>query len=553
MDFLKSIKSKIMVFAVLATLIPSLGLGLLSFRQNEAQIGENVTRQLLALTSYANREIELWMAKRFHEARVAATSSAVIDGLSASYRPQANTPEKNPRALGQYLHSVREKLDTILELTVVDAAGQTVASSAQIPAKITLPNDWPGAIATEGLVIVPSRWDERYGTALLAIAVPVLSYDNIIKGALIAVLDLRRLQPYLKSDTKSPPGEVLLLDSVGNTLVSSRADAGNLMRLDASLLKRLLAQPGESQVFRGISHREVIGLADVSVELGLTIVAERDRAEFYSAWIELRNMFLALVGALVLVVAAVAFRMGRSIVGPLQRLIRAADRIAAGDLDVQLDATRNDELGRLTVVFNQMADRLRRSHAEIMAANQAMQQQNQMLATLSVTDSLTGLYNRSKLDAILIDELARFNRTRRQFSLLMLDIDHFKTLNDTYGHVTGDEMLAAVAQILLQSVRSIDYAARYGGDEFIIILVETPADMARKTAERIRSQVENMRHSVDGTTISVTVSVGIVQCQRDDATPTLLLARVDNALYEAKRAGRNRAYCDHQTTGLPHL
>ena len=468
-------------------------------------------------------------------------------------RPQAKAPEKNPQALAHYLHSVKEKLDTILELTVVDDTGQTVASSAQAPAKVTLPNDWPDNTATEGLVIVPSHWDEGYGTASLAIAVPVLSYDNMIRGALVAVLDLRMLQPHLKSATKSPPGEVLLLDSTGRTLVSSQADAGKLMQLDASLLERLLAKPGESLVFHGVTHREVIGLADVSRELGLTIVAERDRAEVYSAWMELRNMFLALVGSLVLIVAAVAFRMGRAIVGPLQRLIRAADRIAAGDLDVRLDATRNDELGRLTIVFNQMADRLRRSHAEIMAANEAMQQQNQMLETLSVTDSLTGLYNRSKLDAILHDELARFKRTQRQFSLLMLDIDHFKTLNDTFGHVTGDEILAAVAQILLQSVRSIDYAARYGGDEFIIILVETSADMAQKTAERIRSQVENMRYSVDGSTISVTVSIGIVQCQRDDGTPTMLLARVDNALYEAKRAGRNRAYCDHHQTAEPPL
>ena len=89
----------------------------------------------------------------------------------------------------------------------------------------------------------------------------------------------------------------------------------------------------------------------------------------------------------------------------------------------------------------------------------------------------------------------------------MLDIDHFKTLNDTYGHVAGDEILAAVAQILLQSVRSIDYAARYGGDEFIIILVETPADLARKTAERIRLQVEKMRYRAGGSEIPLTVSI----------------------------------------------
>ena len=93
MSILKSIKSKIVVFAVLATLIPSLGLGLLSFRQNEAQTGQNVTRQLRALTSYANREIELWTDKRVHEARVAAASSTVIDGLSASYRPQTKMSE----------------------------------------------------------------------------------------------------------------------------------------------------------------------------------------------------------------------------------------------------------------------------------------------------------------------------------------------------------------------------------------------------------------------------------------------------------------------------
>src|SRR5574340_402019 len=215
MDFLKSIKSKIMVFAVLATLIPSLGLGLLSFRQNEAQTRENVTRQLHALTSYADREIGLWMDKRVHEARVTAASGAVIDGLPALDRPQVNTPVKDPRAMAHYLYSVREKLDTILELTVVDAAGKTVASSARTPAAVTLPDDWPGAAATEGLVIAPPHWDERYGTASLAISVPVVSYDNIIKGVLVAGLDLRTLQSHLKSATNSPPGEVLLLDSNG--------------------------------------------------------------------------------------------------------------------------------------------------------------------------------------------------------------------------------------------------------------------------------------------------------------------------------------------------
>ena len=534
-----------MIFAILATLIPSLGLGLLSFRQNEAQIGENVTRELRALTSEASRDMELWIDRRVHEVHVTSTSSAVIDGLAAIVRPQASTRAstagKHPQALTHYLRSVQEKLDTIRELTVVNTAGQVVASSTQTATAVKLPDEWPPNSLTEGLLIVPPHWDHQYASATLSIAVPVLSYDNLLMGALVAVLDLHTLQPHLKSATKSPQGDILLLDQDGRILVSSRPDTDKL-QLDRSLLQKLRAQPGESLVFPGITHREVIGLAEVSTELPLTIVAERDRAEVYSAWIALRNMFLTLVGALIMVVAAVAFQMGRSIVRPLQRLIDAADRIAGGNLEVRLTAARNDELGHLTLVFNQMADRLRHSHAEIMAANQAMQQQNQVLEMLSITDSLTGLYNRSKLDAILSDQLARFKRTQREFTLLMMDIDHFKTLNDTYGHITGDEILAAVARILVQSIRSIDYAARYGGDEFIIILVETTADQALKTAERIRSQVENMRYSFRDSTIAVTVSIGIVQCQSDDMTATAVFARADSALYEAKRAGRNRAH-----------
>jgi len=539
---LRSIKSKLVVFATMATLIPSLGLGLLTFRQSEAQINANVTRELRALTDYAGREIEFWLDRRVHEAHVTAASGVVIEALSASYQHRADMPVKYPGALARYLQSVQGKLDTIRELTVMNASGKIIASSAEKPAGATLPSEWPQNSVTEGLVIAPPHWNEQYNTATLSVAVPVLSYDNVLMGALVAVLDLRNLQPHLKSSATSPPGEVLLLDSNGRILTASQTEGETMAHLDPAVLRNLLAQPRESLFFEGLTHREVIGLADVSREFPLTILAERDRAAVYGAWIELRNMFLILVGTLVLIVAAAAFQMGRSIVVPLQRLMRAADRIADGDLEVRLSATRKDEIGHLTKLFDQMADRLRRNHAEIMAAHEAMQQQNRILETLSITDSLTGLYNRNKLDAILADQLARFKRTQRPFALLMLDIDHFKTLNDTYGHITGDKILARVAQILLQSIRSIDYAARYGGDEFIIILVETYIDQAVRTAERIRAHVENLTYPAGKSTISITVSIGAVECRPDDNTTTAVFSRADNALYEAKRAGRNQAY-----------
>jgi diguanylate cyclase (GGDEF)-like protein len=526
----KSIKSKIIVFAIMATLIPSLGLGLLSFRQNEAQISNNVTRELRALTNYAIREIDLWVEKRVHETQVMSASIVVVEGLATAHR-RANTPGKNPAAVAHYLRSVQKKLDTILELTVVNAAGEVIASSAERPAPVAIPSNWP-----QTHVIAAPHWNKQYQAPTLSIAVPVLSYGDVLIGGMVAVLDLRNLKPQLKSAAKSPPGEVLLLDSDGRMLVSSYIDENKLTKLDGALLSRLQEKAGDSMEFHGLTHEQVIGLADVATDLSITVLAERDRTEVYGAWIELRNIFLGLVAALVLVVTAVAFQMGRSIVLPLQRLIRAADRIAAGDFEVRLSATRSDELGHLTQVFNQMTERLRRSRAEIMAANE-------VLKTLSITDSLTGLYNRSKLDSILTDQLARFKRNHRPFTLLMLDIDHFKTLNDTYGHIAGDEILAAVARILLQSIRSIDYAARYGGDEFIIILTETSARPAWKTAERVRSQVEALDTAAKGSDIALTVSIGIVEPRLEDMTPTEVFARADHALYEAKRAGRNRAYC----------
>jgi diguanylate cyclase (GGDEF)-like protein len=192
-------------------------------------------------------------------------------------------------------------------------------------------------------------------------------------------------------------------------------------------------------------------------------------------------------------------------------------------------------------MFNQMTEKLRRSQAEILTANEELKLKNQLLERLCVTDSLTGLYNRSKLNQIISDELSRSHRNKRPFAILMIDIDYFKELNDSLGHIAGDEILTTVSRTLTQSIRSIDFAARYGGDEFIIVLTETTAKEATITAERIRTQVFEIFCSVVNKPINVTLSIGIAQSELKDATPTDLITRADNALYEAKKAGRNQA------------
>jgi diguanylate cyclase len=155
-------------------------------------------------------------------------------------------------------------------------------------------------------------------------------------------------------------------------------------------------------------------------------------------------------------------------------------------------------------------------------------------------DPLTGLANRRLLDRRLAAEIARARREIKPLSAISLDLDHFKRVNDTFGHAAGDEVLVHVAHILRAELRGADLAARSGGEEFCLLLPGIAGDDAWSVAERIRQRVEaNPTELEGGTSVPVTVSLGIATLQQDDSADALL-ARADQAMYRAKRDGRNR-------------
>ncbi|MCP1317948.1 GGDEF domain-containing protein [Halomonas sp. 707B3] len=161
------------------------------------------------------------------------------------------------------------------------------------------------------------------------------------------------------------------------------------------------------------------------------------------------------------------------------------------------------------------------------------------LKRLATTDMLTGLMNRSRFDYLLKHELGRLNRYVRPFSLIMLDIDYFKTINDSQGHDVGDQVLRALATLLENNLRTADYCARWGGEEFMILAPETSLDQAAQLAEKIRQRISSA--SFPGAE-HVTVSLGVAEATHSD-TPKSMLKRVDNALYQAKESGRDRVAC----------
>nr|MBF0222667.1 diguanylate cyclase [Desulfobulbaceae bacterium] len=161
------------------------------------------------------------------------------------------------------------------------------------------------------------------------------------------------------------------------------------------------------------------------------------------------------------------------------------------------------------------------------------------LIELNTKDALTGIYNRRYLEAHLKDECERHHRYGRQLSLIMLDIDFFKKVNDNYGHQCGDQVLKAIAHEISKLARSTDYFVRYGGEEFCLILPETSADDALSQAERFRDHIADLVIPCKEASIKVTISLGIAELAAGNS-PDQLMKRADDALYEAKNAGRNR-------------
>jgi diguanylate cyclase (GGDEF)-like protein len=161
------------------------------------------------------------------------------------------------------------------------------------------------------------------------------------------------------------------------------------------------------------------------------------------------------------------------------------------------------------------------------------------LDELGRTDALTGLANRRQCLALVESELARHRRNGRPAVLVILDIDHFKSINDRFGHATGDEVLKAVAAALKGSLRNIDMVFRYGGEEFLVLLSNTSREAAQIIGERLRLAVLGLQYLEEGRALEISISLGCATLLPGESSESLQ-RRADNALYVSKREGRNR-------------
>ena len=224
-----------------------------------------------------------------------------------------------------------------------------------------------------------------------------------------------------------------------------------------------------------------------------------------------------------------------------------------------LEEVRSFVLGKLKAIRSALENKRKQDESHLKNAHEKMgnlqkgfermkkevgqvHKKTRILEQEILLDSLTGIYNRRAYELRIKEELSRFQRYNQPFSLLLFDIDHFKKVNDQFGHQAGDKCLREITARIKPSLRHSDFLARYGGEEFIIILPGTIEDDAYRVAEKVRNLIEKTRFLYQGAAVPVTISLGLTQVKPTDEDPGILFQRVDTAMYQAKKDGRNQTH-----------
>jgi len=374
------------------------------------------------------------------------------------------------------------------------------------------------------------------GQAGINFGFPVRDEDNKVYGVAFAGLDLENLGRMAEATPLPPEGILSVVDVKGTILARKPAmperigeKLWNPQVIEAVLAGRegVLEAKGEDGVNWLLAHEVVTQNPDGAFPLRVMVTVPLSRV-FAEANKALFRDLLGISLATLFLLVGVWFGAEWFMLRNVRALLRAAGRVRGGDLNARTGIPYGgEELSQLAQAFDDMA--------------LALQQREQKLQEQAISDPLTGLYNRRYLSEFLPRELVRSGRSATPVAVMLIDLDHFKRVNDSFGHEAGDIVLKAVAALLKGKVRGSDIACRYGGEEFALILPEADVTAAERRAEDIRLAIAGLGLSYAEKPMGqITASFGIALFPDHAGDTDTLLRVADVALYAAKAAGRNR-------------
>ena len=529
-----SIKVRLMVFALAAALVPTLSLGWLYLNNNRMLLTDTISQGLINTAQNQARELGLWVEDRRNELRVVGSSYIFNENLSQAMEGNQDARDK----LAVYLHSVCSRLTDPEALAVTDMVGDPIATSIAGETWV-IPGEWPGSLARGNLPLgEPDQLARGQGFRML-LGSTLTDLNNQPLGILVARLPFDRIDALLLEGHEQYGDTIYLISGDGDVIASDlRGGVAPGDVVGKALIKRLSS--GKVEEFWHQDGTRVVSTVAQVPDTPWQVVTEQRSDIAFADVRRLENQTYALGLIIVVLTSLIAYTFARGLTKPLSRLTAAAARVASGDMAFDLQVSGRDETAYLTRAFNNMIERVNQGREELDRTNNKLRDQNRKLQVLSNTDPLTGLYNRQHLTVRLNRLLSSCKRAKRKFAVLMLDLDHFKKLNDIHGHLVGDEALKLIADILRKTLRKRDYAARFGGEEFLILLPGADAQRGNEIAERLRSSIADKPLELEHGVVEVTLSAGLAVYPDVGNDVDSLIHAADKALYVAKKSGRNR-------------
>jgi diguanylate cyclase (GGDEF)-like protein len=524
---LRSLPTRLGFFVLAATLCTSLVTSTVSLRAIDSFLREKIQESFPAMLQRTGIELDFWYED--HKAIAAEFARDLISvGHLQDLLTDTSPSEKSfaRTVVGRQLHSMLLEVPTFSTAFVRDGQGELLL--------------WRG----DDLEMSQSMRDQLASATFSRVGYSEGRYYQItstqLEGTLGATLhfvfDLAVLAPVLRLHGGGMQGHISIVDAEQRYIASSsdeRTTSTYALPLPENGAATRAVERIDDKDRRFIASSMPVGRHNWS----LVIEEEYDLAFARVATAMRRVAGINL--AIIAVFALIAYRFAVGLVRPVEALSHAARQMSNGEINIQLPRTASrDEVGLLTRAFSEMTSRIEANAREIEAANRHVEEvnaelrtrndelhsANHVLAQLSITDGLTGLYNHRYFQEPL--------------ALILIDIDHFKSWNDSLGHAAGDAILKRIAEVMKTLLRSSDVLARYGGEEFALLAPETSADGAEQLAEKIRRTIAETQFFINPPSEqrNVTVSMGLSHYAGDKKQ---LFSEADQALYRAKDSGRD--------------